>query len=567
MSFDYFTLSQLASELHQLLTGKIITGAVFSEKNLKLTIHQLGSICFQCKPNGLILYNRNDKRKLPRPGNRDPERYFIDARIIHIGIPGRDRSLVFSIERYNKKLDETTRGSLVCEMMNRRIDCALISQESEKIIGCWGNEKRLVAGNLYIPPAKDQRRSFGLDSIEMRGGLDGSQDENYLDFIRRTFSGIDRSVIREILYRCNLREKDLVSPLGIEKFWENGLELINSIGSLGGFVYEEQGKLQFTCLYPTRLPSSVRVEKRALLVDSIYDYSDRQNIYSAFERKKKHINRIIKKIKKSSTKKRDILHKEFMETESAQDLERKGHTLLANLGHIEKYSKRVCLMDVFEDSKKIMIEYKFEDDQTPSEHAERLLKFSKKLKRRRKVLPSLISKLDEEIVELESYEKLLDSENPNLDKLTYWLTEKGYMDLKNNVGNEHKRRADNSASPRKYLTDDGWMIMAGKNNKENDILTHRVAAQNDFWFHAHGYSGSHVILKRDGRKDEPSKLSIEQAAAVAAFWSKGKTAKKVPVVYTLKKYVNKPKGGAPGQAILKREKTIVVQPRVPDRKA
>ena len=182
-------------------------------------------------------------------------------------------------------------------------------------------------------------------------------------------------------------------------------------------------------------------------------------------------------------------------------------------------------------------------------------------------MPSLISKIDEEIVELESYEKLLDSENPNLEKLTYWLTEKGYMDLKNNVGNEHKRRADNSASPRKYLTDDGWMIMAGKNNKENDILTHRVAAQNDFWFHAHGYSGSHVILKRDGRKDEPSKLSIEQAAAVAAFWSKGKTAKKVPVVYTLKKYVNKPKGGAPGQAVLKREKTIVVQPRVPDRKA
>ena len=75
-----------------------------------------------------------------------------------------------------------------------------------------------------------------------------------------------------------------------------------------------------------------------------------------------------------------------------------------------------------------------------------------------------------------------------------------------------------------------------------------------------------MILKRDGRKDEPSKLSIEQAAAVAAFWSKGKTAKKVPVVFTLKKYVNKPRGGAHGQAVVKREKTIIVQPRLPGQK-
>ena len=89
-----------------------------------------------------------------------------------------------------------------------------------------------------------------------------------------------------------------------------------------------------------------------------------------------------------------------------------------------------------------------------------------------------------------------------------------------------------------------------------------MAAQNDMWFHAHGYPGSHVILRREGRKEEPSKQSLGEAAGVAAFWSKGKSAKKVPVVYTLAKYVSKPKGGAPGQAIMKREKTIIVEPKV-----
>ena len=87
-----------------------------------------------------------------------------------------------------------------------------------------------------------------------------------------------------------------------------------------------------------------------------------------------------------------------------------------------------------------------------------------------------------------------------------------------------------------------------------------MAAQNDYWFHAHGYPGAHVVLRKEGRKEEPSALTLREAASVAAYWSKGKTAKKVPVVYTLVKYVSKPRGGAPGQALMKREKTLMVEP-------
>ena len=89
----------------------------------------------------------------------------------------------------------------------------------------------------------------------------------------------------------------------------------------------------------------------------------------------------------------------------------------------------------------------------------------------------------------------------------------------------------------------GCGLLAGRNNKENDILTHKMAAQNDIWLHAHGYPGSHVILCRDGEKEEPSKQSIEDAAGVAAFGAKG-SLPKVSVVYTLAKYGHKPKGGA-----------------------
>jgi predicted ribosome quality control (RQC) complex YloA/Tae2 family protein len=87
-----------------------------------------------------------------------------------------------------------------------------------------------------------------------------------------------------------------------------------------------------------------------------------------------------------------------------------------------------------------------------------------------------------------------------------------------------------------------------------------VAAQNDVWLHAHGYPGAHVILRREGRKEEPSGQTLEEAAGVAAYWSKGKTARHVPVVYTLAKYVSRPRGGRPGQAVMKREKTVMACP-------
>ena len=117
-------------------------------------------------------------------------------------------------------------------------------------------------------------------------------------------------------------------------------------------------------------------------------------------------------------------------------------------------------------------------------------------------------------------------------------------------------------APRRYSTSEGWTVLVGRDDRENDILTHRVAAQDDVWFHAHGCPGSHVVLRREGRKDEPSKHALQEAAGVAAYWSKARGAKTVPVNYTLVKYVRKPKGATPGLVVIEREKTLFVQPNL-----
>jgi len=126
-----------------------------------------------------------------------------------------------------------------------------------------------------------------------------------------------------------------------------------------------------------------------------------------------------------------------------------------------------------------------------------------------------------------------------------------------------RRRPEERFHPRSYSTREGWTVLVGRSNEENDYVTHHLARPDDYWFHAHGCPGSHVVLRREGRKDNPSARTLEEVAAIAAWFSKARTSRKAPIVYTLKKYVRRPRKGPPGLALITREKTILVEPKAP----
>lgn len=115
----------------------------------------------------------------------------------------------------------------------------------------------------------------------------------------------------------------------------------------------------------------------------------------------------------------------------------------------------------------------------------------------------------------------------------------------------------------RYALPDGFEALAGKTNVDNDRLSLRVAAANDYWFHVHGMPGSHVIL-RGPEGVEPGNDLLKQAAAIAAYHSKARTAGVVPVSCTQAKNVSKPRGAPAGTVTIKREKTIKVRPGVPE---
>ena len=121
--------------------------------------------------------------------------------------------------------------------------------------------------------------------------------------------------------------------------------------------------------------------------------------------------------------------------------------------------------------------------------------------------------------------------------------------------------------PRRLKTTEGWDVLIGRSNDGNDYVTHHLARSEDYWMHVHGAAGSHVVLRRGKGKSEPSKRTIEEVAAWAAFYSQARTAGKVPVIVTLKKYVRKPRKGPPGLALCTNEKTVMVRPKEPPREA
>lgn len=119
--------------------------------------------------------------------------------------------------------------------------------------------------------------------------------------------------------------------------------------------------------------------------------------------------------------------------------------------------------------------------------------------------------------------------------------------------------------PWRFRSKEGWDVLIGRSSEGNDHLTVHMARPEDYWFHAHGCPGSHVVLRRGKGPNEPSKATLEEVASWAAFHSKARTAGKVAVHYTLKKYVRKPRGAKAGLVYIEREKALMVRPVEPPR--
>lgn len=241
----------------------------------------------------------------------------------------------------------------------------------------------------------------------------------------------------------------------------------------------------------------------------------------------------------------------------AAEWEQMGNMLVANLYHVAKGMEQVELTDWEGNRLMIPLNVKL----APHENAERYFRRARGVRqaagRAAERLAAtataieaiaIVQKQVEQATEAEELEKLLQS-NKKLFAMTGEPKEEGTA--------ERFRRFEVAG---------GYEVYAGKSATNNDELTVRFARPNDYWFHARGSSGSHVVLRWNDAKTKPPKEVLRQAASIAAFYSGAKNAKMVPVAYTLKKHVRKPRGAAVGAVVMEREEVILVEPKLPEGK-
>ena len=547
MAFDYFTIQALAQELQGRLQGAVIERAYAQSTELAFAVDEGDWLYGVSGREGLLCLRREAWPRSWRASD-GPEKYLVRARIVAVEAERRERILRLCLERRDRE-GRPSFGVLVCELIPNKVRFVLHRQADDEILGYWGTAKdKSPVGGPYQPPEPSGRLLPGTDELSAWRDRLASADAALEKAARRWLAGADASVVRELIFRSHQGGGDEPATA----LWNAATEAYTSALTSQSYVWQEAGRFHFSALEPRRLQGAY--EQFDAVSSGIWAACQQERAQRRAQQAQQQTRRRLSQTLKNARRRLAAMQGEFDEAARAEEYKRKGHALWANIGQLSGRPAQVELADLFDSEGGATLRIDLDVNRSLAENAAAYLKAAQKYERRQQALPQRLSKLKRQCIQYEHWIGAVDAGTWEADAaLQNWLESK----VKSTDKTASKQP---QAHPRRYRTSTGWSVWAGRNNKENDVLTHKMSAQNDLWFHAQGYSGSHVVLRSEGRKEAPSKQTIEETAALAAYWSKGKTAKKVSVAYTMVKHVTKPRGGTPGQALLRREKTIVVEP-------
>ena len=253
------------------------------------------------------------------------------------------------------------------------------------------------------------------------------------------------------------------------------------------------------------------------------------------------------------SRKLDIQRQELARSEERDALRIRGELIHANLHSIEKGMTSVILENYYDNNNPI--EVKLDPRLSPNQNAQHYFSEYRKADTAEKMLKKFIEKGEAELSYIESVFDLLSRARTEDEVLMLReeLAEQGYIRR-----SRQKNQKPLKLSPKEYISTDGFKILCGRNNLQNDKLTFKDSKKYDIWFHTQKIHGSHTVVITEGREVPSS--TIEQAAIVAAYNSKGRDSSLVPVDYTEIRNVRKPSGAAPGKVIYEHYKTAYVRP-------
>lgn len=275
-------------------------------------------------------------------------------------------------------------------------------------------------------------------------------------------------------------------------------------------------------------------------------------------------HQISQKLNSITTKlhfKADTFTQRLKQSDGAELLRSQADLLMANLQEWQPGMKNISLGD-FETGEAVVI--KLDPEKNAVQNAQSLYKKHQKLKRTRIAVEPLFAEVKTEIDYLEQVEAILSQldsygspeDLQTLEEVRDELIQQGYL----NAPEHHHQNNRKNTEFYRYQTPSGLELLVGRNNRQNDLLTFRVAGDYDLWFHTQEVPGSHVLLRLDAGAI-PDEVDLQFVANISAFYSRARESEVVPVIYTKPKFVYKPKGAKPGMVVYKQEQVLWGKPQ------
>ncbi|SCI73134.1 Fibronectin-binding protein A N-terminus (FbpA) [uncultured Clostridium sp.] len=577
MAFDGLVVHAISDELSSKLVGGKID-KVYQPENDEIVLHIRNNkenfklVLSASASNPRVYLSANYKKENPINAPMFCmllRKYIQSGNIVSVSQVGFERIIKITVESLDELKAKTTKD-IIIEIMGRHSNIILTHEENKivdsikRIPPSVSRVRQLLPGMTYVlPPAQDKLNPLDKISKDKFKETISDFDGSISKCIYSKFLGISPIVSKEICFRSNL---DISKPASSI----DGINFDNLYKEFSNVIFNIKDGNYNPCLaIDSSIDKLIDFSSIDLtLFDSlkvVHDESISSIIESFYANKdaKERINQRASDFKKSISIKLDRLYNklkkqkiELKESDNANIYKIKGELITAYIYMIEKGMDFVEVQNFYEEDCPL-IKIDLNKNLTPSENAQKYFKRYNKLKHAKKEITAQVELSLEEINYLENIILSIDNcDNlAELDDIKEELQKLGYMRGKIK---SKKDKNNLTTKPNEFLSSDGFTILVGKNNKQNDFLTLKIANNDDLWMHTKNIPGSHVIIKTEGKEIPES--TIFEGAMLAAFFSKSKMSSQVPVDYTLKKNVKKPNGSKPGMVIYETNSTIYVTP-------
>jgi predicted ribosome quality control (RQC) complex YloA/Tae2 family protein len=571
MNIDGLTVAALAAELSQSLPGSRIQGIYHPQPTLITLELWAGE-----EKRLLIETGESARAHLTRQEFTHPEqpsafcmllrKYLRNGVIVSITQPGLERILDLYIIRHGEEY------VLRAELLGKQTNIVLL--QGEKILGALKptvGQRSFRSGATYqAPPSQGkldprsmtQEEFFArlvpspldLSPSKGRGAGDGSEDTSHA--LLKIVDGLGPRLAKELALRALLDPVQPVASLTAEQrlaLWTAVHELFEIVHTKRVYpcVYVRDEKPFDVAPVALKLYADLRCESRSTLSEAFDECTHAITQESRFAQEQRQLQGLISQRCTHVRKALERVRADLARAQNYELIKHEGDLLMANLPKLHRGLREIELEDFLDGTTRIV---RLDPALEPIENAQQKFERYKKLKRAREKLEARLGELRQELEYFEGVERHLQhaESEADLDGIRKELCAGGYLPRE-----RREQQIERTSGPREFVVR-GYRVWVGRSSTQNDELV-RHAAREDYWLHARDRPGSHVIVKNPQQRELPPDV-LHQAAQLAAYYSKGRGAAKVPVSYTRIKYLRK--GARPGLVLMTQEEgTLLVVPK------